>query len=385
MQARLNDVLTRMKQAVESSSGYWVAADGDRFRTDFAGWVDTTETKLSSVLQEAATITRQNLGAIQQATESNQLAPYWQRGNLLGPKWGNLLPDSMSHLDSNEEGSLYYGTAGYLFSKYGVGHRLLLPGSADTPWAVVPRVDKMPAPAINDLGKGWVKSDSGLYVPAGSKFDPNLPPPTDDLGSGWKTGTDSGFRFDPVNVPKWATAGSYGLAAVGAGLSLYGAWDQAWQNDQALHPNWSLADRIADAGGQSLVIGGSSILGGWAGAEVGAETGAEIGAGIGSIIPGAGTVVGGLVGGLVGGIGGGFVGGQLGQAVGESIWDFGKTAVQAVSGVAGDVDQGLSDAGNAIGQGLSDAGNAVGQGLSDAGDAIGQGLSDVGSFIGGIL
>lgn len=371
MKADLDDVLDGMKQKVGSSSSYWVAADGDKFRADFASWVDSTKKNLDSTLQEAASITKQNLGAIQQATESERLLPYFEPGNLLVPKLGNLIPNSMSHLTSGEEGALYYGTAGYLFSHYGVGHRIMLPGTSDAPWPVVPRMDKPPAPEITELGKGWTNR-GGLLVPSGSSVDPNMRlPSTDNLGAGWKTGVDSGLRADPVNVPKWAGYGSKGLFAVGAGLTLYSSWDSAWQNDQALHPNWSTGDRIADAAGQTLVIGGASVAGGWAGGWAGAEGGAALGAAIGSIFPGPGTVIGGVVGGIIGGIGGGFVGGQLGQAVGEGLWDLGKTTVEDFSGAAHDVGQGLSDAGDAVSQGLSDAGSAISHGMGDIGSAIG--------------
>jgi hypothetical protein len=337
MRANFDDVLTRTNQAVQSSSTYWVAANADQFRTDFANFVSSTQTRLDCILQEAARVTGQRLGAIQQATESNALAPYWEPSNLFLPRWSNLIPNSESRITSNEEGALYYGSAGYLFAHYGIGHRIMLPESPETPWPVVPRTEDLPTPEIQKFGQGWVDNTHGILVPAGSQFDPNAKLPPDELGAGWKTGVGAGLRPEPVNVPEWADYGSKGLFVVGAGLTLYGAWDQAWENDQALHPNWSTSERIADAAGQTVVIGGSSVAGGWAGAELGAEGGIEIGGLIGSIFPGPGTVIGGVVGGLIGGIAGGFVGSQLGQAVGEGLWDAGKSVGHGLEDVGKDV------------------------------------------------
>jgi hypothetical protein len=42
---------------------------------------------------------------------------------------------SAGHLASDEEGSLYFGAAGYLFSKYGIGHQVMLPGSPENTMA----------------------------------------------------------------------------------------------------------------------------------------------------------------------------------------------------------------------------------------------------------
>jgi hypothetical protein len=361
MRADLNDLLTRTNQAVQSSSTYWVATNADQFRADFATFVSSTSSQLDSVLEEAARVTGQHLGAIQQATESNALAPYWEPSNLFLPKWSNLIPNSESRITSNEEGALYYGAAGYLFSHYGIGHRIMLPGSPETLRPVVPRTEDIPTPDIQEFGKGWVKSKGGpLLVPAGSQFDPDAKLPPDDLGAGWKTGVGAGLRPEPVNVPEWADYGSKGLFVVGAGLTLYGAWDQAWQNDQALHPNWSTPERIADAAGQTVVIGGSSVAGGWAGAELGAEGGIEIGGLIGSIFPGPGTVIGGVVGGLIGGIAGGFAGSQVGQAIGEGLWDAGKSVVHDAEDVGKSVVHDAEDVGKSVVHDAEDVGNFIG-------------------------
>jgi hypothetical protein len=148
--------------------------------------------------------------------------------------------------------------------------------------------------------------------------DPRVPArPTGDLGADWKTGVDGGLRFDPVNVPAWAEYGSKGIFVVGAGLTLYGTWESSWQDDEALHPNWSEPERIADAAQTTVVEGGATVLGGWGGAVVGTELGAGIGT---AILPIGGTMVGGLVGGVVGG----FVGSQFGSAVGHGLEDAGS-------------------------------------------------------------
>ena len=259
------------------------------------------------------------------AIEDQDLKYYWEPGRL-APNWSNLVPDSVGHLTSDEEGALYFGTAGYLFSKYGTGYRIMLPGSPETPWPVIPRTGKLPVTnEITALGKQWTETKSGLLVPSGSSADPRVPLPPDDLGAGWKTGVNSGLRDDPVNVPGWADYGSKGLFVAGSALTLYSQWEGTWQDDEALHPNWSEGEKIADAAGQTAVVGGSSVGGAWAGAEVGAEGGAALGGTIGSIFPGPGTAVGGVVGGVVGGIAGGFAGSQVGRAVGHTVLDAGES------------------------------------------------------------
>jgi hypothetical protein len=338
LQAEVNSVLTAMNNAVQGSSAYWVAARGDKFRADFTSYLHAFRTELDGVLQQAAQVTGQNLAAIEQATESAELLPYWSPGHLL-PNWGNLIPDSVGHVTSDEEGSLYFGAAGFLFSKYGSGHQVLLPGSEETPWPVVPRTDNLPpGDEITALGEQWVANDHGLLVPAGLPgADPRLPLPPADLGADWRTGVDAGLRPEPVNVPDWAENSSRGLAVAGAGLTLYSTWEGAWQQDQGLHPNWSEPARIADAAGQTTVVGGSTVAGGLAGAEVGAEGGMAIGGTIGSVFPGPGTVVGGVIGGVAGGVVGGFAGSQFGRAVGQTLWDGGKDAVQGIEDLGSDL------------------------------------------------
>jgi hypothetical protein len=349
LQADLNGILTRMNDEVQRSSSYWAAEHGDKFRADFAGFVRSTTAKLDDVLQQASRITGQNLAAIEKATESSGLEYYVSPARLL-PDLGNLVPNSMGHITSDEEGSLYYGSAAYLFSKYGSGHQIMLPGSERTPWPVVPRVDNLPPTnEITEQGGQWVKTAGGLWGQAGTPgVDPRVPLPPTDLGAGWKSGVDSGLKVDPVNVPAWADYGAKGLNVVGAGLTLYSQWEDTWQSDQALHPNWSTPERIADAAGQTVVVGGETVDGALAGAEFGAETGAELGAAVGSVIPGLGTAAGGIVGGLVGAVAGGFVGSQVGRAAGQALWGTGKAAVSGVE----DLGKGAEDLGKDIWHGL---------------------------------
>lgn len=296
---------------------------------------------VAAFLQSAHNATK-SMSALATAIEDQDLQYYWEPGRLV-PNWSNLIPNSAAHLTSDEEGALYFGTAGYLFSHYGTGYRTMLPGTPGTAWPVIPRTDKLPiSQEVTVLGKQYTATDSGLLVPAGTPgVDPRVPLPPEDLGAGWKTGVNSGLRAEPVNVPTWAKYGSRGLFVVGSGLTLYSQWEQSWQDDKSLHPTWSTSQRVADAGGQTVVKGGSTVAGAWAGAELGAEGGAEAGAVVGSIFPGPGTVVGGVVGGLVGGVVGGFAGSEVGRAVGNSLWDDGKQAVHGAEDLGKSIWHGL--------------------------------------------
>jgi hypothetical protein len=245
-----------------------------------------------ALLLQSAPDASDTMNALATAIEDQDLKHYWEPGRLI-PNLANLIPDSAGHLTSDEEGALYFGTAGYLFSKYGTGYRVMLPGSSTTPWPNVPRMDRLAVEdEVSALGRQWVARDSGLLVTPGTAgVDPRMPLPPDDLGAGWKTGVNSGLRYDPVNVPKWADYSSKGLAAVGVGLTLYSQWDQTWQDDEALHPTWSTGERVADAAGQTAVIGGTTAGGALAGAELGAEAGASIGVAAGTAVPVIGNVV----------------------------------------------------------------------------------------------
>lgn len=70
MRSQLYETLDRMNTAVQDSSEYWVAGEGDKFRTDFDGFVRHTKSLMDEALADAARVSGQNLGAITQATTS---------------------------------------------------------------------------------------------------------------------------------------------------------------------------------------------------------------------------------------------------------------------------------------------------------------------------
>jgi uncharacterized protein YukE len=68
MKSQLDGVLNQMNSQVQASSAYWVAAHGDKFRSDFAQFVKTANSQLTQILQEASQATGKNLQAISGAT-----------------------------------------------------------------------------------------------------------------------------------------------------------------------------------------------------------------------------------------------------------------------------------------------------------------------------
>lgn len=68
MKTELDGVLNKMNSSVQNSSSYWVAANGDKFRSDFQQFVTKANQQLNQVLAEASKATGQNLQAIEQAT-----------------------------------------------------------------------------------------------------------------------------------------------------------------------------------------------------------------------------------------------------------------------------------------------------------------------------
>lgn len=68
MKSELDGVLNKMNSSVQASSSYWVAAKGDKFRSDFAQFVQKANSQLNQILQEASQVTGQNLQAISGAT-----------------------------------------------------------------------------------------------------------------------------------------------------------------------------------------------------------------------------------------------------------------------------------------------------------------------------
>lgn len=70
MSSQLEGVLNSMNTQVQASQSYWVAANADKFRTEFAQFVQKSRTQLQQILQDAAKASGQNLAAIQHATGS---------------------------------------------------------------------------------------------------------------------------------------------------------------------------------------------------------------------------------------------------------------------------------------------------------------------------
>lgn len=119
--------------------------------------------------------------------------------------------------------------------------------------------------------------------------------------------------------PPWAKFGAKGLGVLGAGVTLYGAWTNEYNESLMRHPELSESEHQAEATKRAAVTGGFEVAGALGGAAVGASWGASIGTAI--PIPVVGTVVGGVVGGLVGGLIGGFLGNKTGEVVEEVVFD----------------------------------------------------------------
>jgi hypothetical protein len=214
MQTDLNGVLAEMNDEVQASATYWVAEDGDKFRTSFAAFVTSTKTQLDDRLATAAKISGQNLQAIGTATGNatgqritsgqgqdslvKPLSYYWTKNFL--PQWGNLWP--LQHpirLLSGESRSLTVGAARFLMYRYdGSGFRIT-------------------------IGPGEVPDDVFM------------------------------------------TATRLGAANVVAGIIYQGI--QSYQEDEEAHPTWSRGELLAEAFAQGTVIGGisgvSAFAAGW--------------------------------------------------------------------------------------------------------------------------
>lgn len=238
------------------------------------------------------------------------------------PKPGNLAdPDKVKAVTSDEFGATPLGVSGYLMAKYGRGAKLLVPGK-DSLMPVVPRADNLASlpGSFKVNGKEFVVRPSGLAVPAGSSADPRITPPVETVSKTWKEKfSGRGVRDTPINPPRWASTGAKTLGWVGAGLTVYGAGYNQWQQDLKYHPEMNEAERYARAAGNAALEGGFSAAGAWSGAVAGAKGGALVGAAIGSFFPGPGTAIGAVVGGLAGGLAGGFAGGKVGAAAGRWI------------------------------------------------------------------
>jgi hypothetical protein len=221
-------------------------------------------------------------------------------------------------VQSDEFGAVPLGVAAELLNRYRV---LTYPGTgAAIP--DIPLVENLPVDdVVHDIKV--VRTPNGFLVPVGSSGDPNMKIPGDIATPGWEN--DRLLVVDPKAGGKlaWADAAGTGLFVVGAGLTLWGSYDEQWDRDRVLHPDWSTGHRIVSAAANTAVVGGASVAGAWAGAEAGAEGGAEVGAVVGTFVGPEGTIVGGVAGGIVGGVAGGFVGSKAGHAVGTALKDAG--------------------------------------------------------------
>ncbi|GAA3684880.1 hypothetical protein GCM10022224_057000 [Nonomuraea antimicrobica] len=267
------------------------------------------------------------------------------------PQLSNVTdPNLIKVITSDEFGSVPIGVSGYLLEKFNLGASVAGPKGPNAQMPFVPRMDHIPTPGRPGLSliyrsdwapmidrSGWStqgnanwspiryqRLPSGLMVPAGSAPDPRLasrPPGSMPLPRGWSNHPGRGIVPNP-NVPVfrtngWLKTGGNVMKWGGAGLTVYGAGYNQWQQDKAYHPEMSRNERLGRAAGNAAVEGGPAAAGalaaGWAGAKAGAMGGAYVGAFFGPW----GATIGGVVGGLGGGIGAGFVGSKAGAATGR--------------------------------------------------------------------
>lgn len=178
-------------------------------------------------------------------------------------------------------------------------------------------------PMWDDMQNGvkYWKTPSGLLSPH--------PPTPPELQLTGPTSSHSTFVRDPDvspgALPTWAKHVGKALGIVGAGLTLYSAGQDQWVEDEQEHPEWGTSQRVESALENAVIVGGSSVILGMAGASVGASLGATVGAAVGAgggtvVLPVIGTIgvgaLGGAVGGVVGGAAGGWAGGEAGEALG---------------------------------------------------------------------
>lgn len=240
------------------------------------------------------------------------------------PQPANLVDsDPIKAVTADEFGAGVLGTGAYLMDKYDKGKTLLIPRRG-SPLPEGLRAEDVTAPQRVEIIKGepYVRTPGGLYVPAGSSGDPLVrqalsPEKTAPMGSGYKEiHPGRGLKPEPVNPSKVLQNTGKALGWVGAGLTIYGAGYNQWQQDAKYHPEMGTGERIARAVGNAAVEGGVAAGFGYGGAVVGAKVGTMIGT---LIAPGAGTAVGAVVGGLVGGVVGGFAGTKVGAALGRMV------------------------------------------------------------------
>lgn len=185
-------------------------------------------------------------------------------------------------------------------------------------------------------GDLFTQLPGGIWVPRGSSADPLIGEIQGlTTGEGFNT---PGKPFMVANAddlegaaPGWASTAGKTLGVAGVGITLYSTGADQWEYDSTHHPGWSTTHKVIDSAQATVVVGGSTAVVAWGGAEIGAETGAEAGAAIGTAVPVVGTVAGGVIGGVVGGVAGGLAGGEVGKDIGHGFEDAGSGIAHAAS------------------------------------------------------
>lgn len=240
------------------------------------------------------------------------------------PQPANLIDsDRVKAATSDEFGAGVLGVAAYLMSKYDKGGTLLVPRSGTNLPANLHREDIAVRGKVERInGKLYVYTPGGLLVEAGSSGDPAVrlalsPAKTANIGAGSKKiHPGRGLKPEPVNPSKVLQTTGKALGWVGAGLTVYGAGYNQWQQDAKYHPDMGTGERVARAAGNAIMEGGAAAGFGYGGAVLGAKAGAVVGS---FIAPGVGTAIGAVAGGLVGGFVGGFAGSKAGSALGRFV------------------------------------------------------------------
>ncbi|MEU6717343.1 hypothetical protein ABZ897_38260 [Nonomuraea sp. NPDC046802] len=258
------------------------------------------------------------------------------------PQLSNVTdPNLIKVITSDEFGAVPIGVSGYLLEKFNLGSSLAGPKGPNAPLPYVPRMDgPVPGqPRLNVIFRGdwapmltgpteeikWTRVN-GIFARPGDARLRLLPPipKTMPIPEGWKRHPGRGVTPDPKSVPVfrqngWLKVGGATMKWGGAGLTVYGAGYNQWQQDKVYHPEMSDKQRLARAAGNAAVEGGPAAGGALAGAAVGAKYGLMGGAYVGSFAGPVGTTAGGIIGGLGGGIVGGFAGSKMGAAAGRGL------------------------------------------------------------------
>lgn len=169
----------------------------------------------------------------------------------------------------------------------------------------------------------------GMAVTAiGSKIGSKLGGSESSLPSTGGDQAPTGSKYVMSNLSKGLIGGTSIIGgAAGAYVGIKDTWDNTKSitlmsldnKEQAKNTKdyeaykKSLEDRQSNIRGASIAGG---VVGGAAGAAGGYLTGAAAGAAVGSIIPGLGTAAGAIVGGLIG-VAGGYLGSKVGEAIGK--------------------------------------------------------------------